>query len=76
MFASTLDLVYVGNERDMMMIEGNADQITEERFIEVLEFGQKSIQPIIYAQKKLTAMLDKQKRPFELVRYCGYLFRF
>ena len=67
MFTSTLDLVYVGNERDMMMIEGNADQITEERFIEALEFGQKNIQSIIYAQKKLAAMLDKQKRPFELV---------
>ena len=38
-FESRLDLVYVGNERDMMMIEGSADQIPEARFIEALEFA-------------------------------------
>lgn len=67
MFSSTLDLIYVGNERDMMMIEGNADQISEERFIEALEFGQKSIQPIIAAQKELATMVNRTKREFELV---------
>jgi polyribonucleotide nucleotidyltransferase len=39
MVSSTLDLIDVGNEQNMMMIEGNASQITEERFIEALEFG-------------------------------------
>ncbi|MDR1256031.1 MAG: polyribonucleotide nucleotidyltransferase [Puniceicoccales bacterium] len=63
---SSLDLVYVGNERDMMMIEGNADQISEERFFEALEFGQSKIQGIIAAQYKLAAMVGKQKREFEL----------
>ncbi|MDR1433271.1 MAG: polyribonucleotide nucleotidyltransferase [Puniceicoccales bacterium] len=67
MFSSTLDLIYVGNERDMMMIEGNADQISEERFIEALEFGQRQIQPIIAAQKELAEMFHKQKRQFALV---------
>ncbi|MDR2720904.1 MAG: polyribonucleotide nucleotidyltransferase, partial [Puniceicoccales bacterium] len=56
-FESSLDLVYVGNERDMMMIEGNADQISEERFCEVLEFAQSKIQPIIVAQHELAAMV-------------------
>ena len=28
MYSSTLDLIYVGNEKDMLMIEGSADQIT------------------------------------------------
>lgn len=67
MFMSTLDLIYVGNENDMMMIEGNADQISEERFIEALEFGQKMIQPIIEAQKKLRQMAGKDKKEFSLV---------
>jgi polyribonucleotide nucleotidyltransferase len=67
MFSSTLDLIYVGNERDMMMIEGNADQITEERFVEALEFGQMAIRPIIEAQKRLAAALNKPKRQFEMV---------
>ncbi|MDR2737402.1 MAG: polyribonucleotide nucleotidyltransferase [Puniceicoccales bacterium] len=67
MFSSTLDLIYVGNEHSMMMIEGNADQISEDRFIEALEFGQRQIQPIIAAQKKLAAMVNKRKKQFELV---------
>ncbi|MDR2737393.1 MAG: polyribonucleotide nucleotidyltransferase [Puniceicoccales bacterium] len=67
MFSSTLDLIYVGNERNMMMIEGNADQVTEERLIEALEFGQKRIQPIIAAQRKLAEMVGKKKKNFELI---------
>lgn len=63
---STLDLVYVGNERNMMMIEGNANQIPEERFCEALEFGQQQIQPIIAAQRELAAMVGKQKSEFAL----------
>ncbi|MDR3144103.1 MAG: polyribonucleotide nucleotidyltransferase [Puniceicoccales bacterium] len=68
MFNSTLDLIYVGNERDMMMIEGNANQITEERFMEALEFGQRQIQPIIAAQKQLAKIAGREKRQFELVK--------
>jgi polyribonucleotide nucleotidyltransferase len=39
MLSSALALVYIGNEFNMM-IEGNADQISEERFIKAVEFGQ------------------------------------
>lgn len=67
MFESTLDLVYVGTEKEMLMIEGSADQITEERFIEALEFGQKAIQPIIVAIKDLVAQCGKEKAVFPLV---------
>lgn len=51
MLDSTLDLVYVGNEREMMMIEGSAEQCPEDRFIEALEFAQVQIQKIISAQR-------------------------
>ena len=67
MMGSTLDLIYVGNESDMLMIEGSADQISEERFIEALEFGHKSIQPIIAAIKELVTLAGKPKREFNLV---------
>jgi len=66
MFDSTLDLIYVGNEKEMMMIEGSADFITEERFKEALRFGQTQIQPIVAAQKELAAMVSKAKNEFEL----------
>lgn len=67
MFSSTLDLIYVGNEKDMLMIEGSADQISEERFIEALEFGHNAIQPIIRAIKELVAQCGKPKATFALV---------
>ena len=67
MATSSLDLIYVGTEKDMLMIEGSADQISEERFIEALAFGQEAIQPIIAAIKELVALVGKPKATFALV---------
>jgi polyribonucleotide nucleotidyltransferase len=67
MFSSSLDLIYVGNEDKMLMIEGSADQLPEDRFIEALEFAHKSIQPIIKAIKELVALAGKPKAKFDLV---------
>jgi polyribonucleotide nucleotidyltransferase len=67
MYSSSLDLIYVGNEKDMLMIEGSADQIPEDRFIEALAFGQQAIQPIIRAIKELVALCGKPKATFALV---------
>jgi polyribonucleotide nucleotidyltransferase len=66
MIDSTLDLIYVGNEKEMMMIEGSADQIPEARFIEALEFAQQAIQPLIAAQRELAKLAAKAKREFKL----------
>ncbi len=63
---SVLDLIYVGNEKEMMMIEGSAEQYPDERFIEALEFAHKQIQKIIEAQRELAKICGKQKREFEL----------
>ena len=38
--ADDLDLLYVGNETDVVMYEGAAEPITEEDFIAALKFGQ------------------------------------
>ena len=67
MFSSSLDLIYVGNEKDMLMIEGSADQIPEERFIEALAFAHLAIQPIIRAIKELVVLCGKPKAHFALV---------
>ena len=48
------------------MIEGSADQIPEERFIEALEFAHQAIQPIIQAIKQLVAAAGKTKAKFDL----------
>ena len=68
MYDSSLDLIYVGSEKEMMMIEGSADQIPEERFVQALEFAHESIQDIISAQKELAELCGKEKKDFDLVQ--------
>ena len=60
--ASDLDLLYVGNETDVVMYEGCAEQITDEDFIAALKFGQECCIPQIAAQKELQAKCGKEKR--------------
>jgi len=67
MYSSSLDLIYVGNEKDMLMIEGSADQLPEEKFIEALAFGHQAIQPIIAAIRELQRLCGKPKAVFPLV---------
>lgn len=67
MLDSDLDLVYVGSETEMLMIEGSAEFISEERFYEALEYGQNAIQPIIAAQRELAKLAGKEKKEFPLV---------
>jgi polyribonucleotide nucleotidyltransferase len=68
MYDSSLDLIYVGNEKEMMMIEGSADQIPEDRFVEALEYAHEAIQEIIAAQRELAELCGKQKKEFDLVK--------
>ena len=67
MAGSALDLIYVGSETDMLMIEGSADQLPEEEFVKALEFAQNAIQPIIKAIKELVAACGKAKVSPKLV---------
>jgi polyribonucleotide nucleotidyltransferase len=66
MLDSDLDLVYVGNEMDVVMFEGSANEISDADFNAALKFGHDSIQPIIQAQKELTARAGKPKRNITL----------
>ncbi|MEX0324789.1 MAG: polyribonucleotide nucleotidyltransferase [Puniceicoccaceae bacterium] len=65
-YESELDLIYVGNEKEMMMIEGSAEEVPEDKFIAALEFAQEAIQPIITAQKELAKIAGKEKKTFDL----------
>jgi len=66
MAESDLDLVYVGNETDIVMYEGSAKEILEADFNAALKFGQESIQPLIAAQKELVKRVGKKKREITL----------
>src|SRR5580704_4231056 len=63
---SDLDLVYVGNEKDIVMYEGAAKEISEADFNASLKFAQEVIQPLIAAQKELAAKVGKKKREITL----------
>jgi polyribonucleotide nucleotidyltransferase len=64
---SDLDLVYVGNENDVVMIEGSADELAEEEFIRALAFAQGFVSEITAMQKELAATAGKPKRNVELL---------
>ena len=66
MAESDLDLVYVGNENDLVMYEGSAKEISEADFNAALKFAQEAIQPMIQAQKDLAARVGKKKREITL----------
>ena len=66
-YESDLDLIYVGSETKMLMIEGAAMQIPEKRFCEALEFGQEQSLKMIQAQKELSALCAQEKADFEKV---------
>ncbi len=66
MAESDLDLVYVGNETDIVMYEGSAKEISEADFNAALKFGHEAIQPVIAAQKELVAKVGKKKREITL----------
>jgi polyribonucleotide nucleotidyltransferase len=66
MIESDLDLVYVGNEADMVMYEGSAKEVSEADFNAALKFGHEAIQPAIAVQKDLAARVGKPKRQITL----------
>ena len=66
MLDSDLDLVYVGNENDLVMYEGSAKEISDADFNAALKFGHEAIQPTIAAQKDLAARVAKAKRQIKV----------
>jgi polyribonucleotide nucleotidyltransferase len=59
---SDLDLVYVGTENDVIMIEGEAKELPEPDFVAALQFAHEQARLMIQAQKELTAVAGKEKR--------------
>src|SRR5215203_3591989 len=64
---SDLDLVYVGTENDVIMIEGSALEIPEEDFVKAMEFAHGHAREMIRVQKELAAHIGKPKRDMPLM---------
>src|SRR5262249_2179430 len=65
---SDLDLVYVGTENDVIMIEGSAKELPEAEFVKALEFAHGHAREMIRIQKELASMAGKPKRDAELLK--------
>lgn len=67
---SDLDLVYVGSENDLVMIEGSALEISEADMMSAIEFAHGECRKIIAAILELTKAVGKPKRqpPLMIVR--------
>ncbi len=63
---SDLDIVYVGNATDVIMIEGEASELPEADFVAALRFAQEHVSQLVAAQKELAAAAGKPKRDVAL----------
>jgi polyribonucleotide nucleotidyltransferase len=64
---SDLDLVYVGTENDVIMIEGAAKEVPEADFVKALEFAHGHAREMIRIQKELASQVGKAKREMPLL---------
>ncbi|HWJ41451.1 MAG TPA: polyribonucleotide nucleotidyltransferase, partial [Candidatus Limnocylindrales bacterium] len=65
---SDLDLVYVGTENDVIMIEGSAKEVPEADFVKALEFAHGHAREMVRIQKELAAQVGKPKRVMPLLQ--------
>ena len=64
MASSTLDLRMAGTADAILMVEAGADELPEDLMLEALKLGHEAMQPIIEAQKVMSAELGKAKFAF------------
>src|SRR5947208_6377047 len=64
---SDLDLVYVGTEDDVIMIEGAAKELPEDDFVKALEFAHGHAREMIRIQRELAQQVGKPKRDMPLM---------
>jgi len=61
---SDLDLVYVGKENEVIMIEGAADELPEADFKAALDAAQEPVRKLVAMQRDLAAKSGKPKREY------------
>jgi len=64
---SDLDLVYVGTENDVIMIEGAANELPEVEFVKALQFAHTQTHEMIRIQKELASQVARPKRELPLL---------
>lgn len=60
-----LDLVLAGTSKDILMVESEAHELSEEKILEALKYGQDNLHPIIEAIEELKAKIGKPLFKYE-----------
>lgn len=63
---SDIEIVVAGSRDAIMMVEGEANLVSEDEMLEAIFFGHRSIQPLIEMQEKLQQLVGVTKREFVL----------
>jgi polyribonucleotide nucleotidyltransferase len=64
--ASDLDLTVAGSREAIIMVEGEANFLSEDEILEAIFFGHEAMQPLIEVQSELRKIAGKEKREFSL----------
>ncbi len=59
---ATLEFLVAGTDKDIVMVEGECDEISEIEMVEAIEFAHKAIIIQVQAQKELAEMVGKTKK--------------
>ena len=62
MLESDLDIVVSGTDESIMMVEGECDFITEDEFLDILQFGHDNVKQLVAFQLELVKSLNISKR--------------
>jgi len=63
---SDLDLVYVGNKTEVIMMEGAANEIPDAEFVKALHFAQTQVAIIVESIEAFAAKVGKPKREYKV----------
>ena len=59
---ATLEFIVAGSENDIVMVEGEASEISEEEMVEAIEFAHRAIKVQVQVQKELTEATGKTEK--------------
>ncbi len=65
----SIEFIVAGSEDSIVMVEGEAKEISEEEMLEAIKFAHEEIKKIIALQKELISEVGKPKREIEDVEY-------
>ena len=64
---STMNVVVAGSHDGVMMVEGEAGELSEERFLDAIDIAHQEIKRIVELQTELRGVCGKVKREIELI---------